>query len=291
LFEVRGEEERCLATEEKPAAVVDRWAQLIPASLKNSAPDPTGNVGELRLVFKKKIFVRDEDEQDTRDYDKVAKHLLYIQALHSVIEGEYPCTADDAVKLAGLQMQVIYGNHVPDTHMPGFFGQNLSSFVPKPLMPLKPAKDWEPLILKAHMQRKGLPPEEAETEYLNIVKSWPLYGTKYFKNCKTTSKNKMLPQKVMIGVNLDGIVLANYKDKEQQIGVFFFTDLLSWSTTHSGAAGTFSFEVTGPNGEIVKYSFETKHADAINDLVQSYVDVLINMIKLDIGHETASPRE
>ena len=75
--------------------------------------------------------------------------------------------------------------------------------------------------------------------------------------------------------------------------VFSFTlsQLLSWSTTHSGAAGTFSFEVTGPNGEIVKYSFETKHADAINDLVQSYVDVLINMIKLDIGHETASPRE
>jgi len=292
LFEVRGEDERCLSPEEKPAAVVDRWAQLIPSSLKSSAEPLSSNLGEFRLVFKKKIFVRDEDEQDTRDYDKVAKHLLYIQALHSVIEGEYQCSPDDAVKLAGLQMQVIYGNYSADTHMPGFFGQNLTSFVPKPLMPLKPSKEWEILILKAHMIRKGMQAEEAETEYLNIVKSWPLYGTKYFKNCKLITKNKQLPQKVNIGVNLDGIVLANYKDKEQQLGVYYFTDLLSWSTTHNSAqSSTFTFEVGGPNCEPVKYSFETKHADAINDLVQSYVDVLINMIKLDIGHETASPRE
>jgi hypothetical protein len=291
LFEVRGDEERCLAADEKPAAVVERWAQLMPSTLKNSADPTNNNLGEFRLVFKKKIFVRDEDESDSRDYDKVAKHLLYIQALHSVIEGEYTCTPEDAVKLAGLQMQVIYGNYNASTHMPGFFGQNLSSFVPKPLMPLKPTKEWELLIVASHKIRTGMSSEEAEMEYLNIVKSWPLYGTKYFKNCKLTTKNKLLPQKVNIGVNLDGIVLANHKDKEQQLGVYYFTDLLSWSTTHNGAQSTFTFEVAGQNNEPVKYTFETKHAEAINDLVQSYVDVLINMIKLDIGHETASPRE
>lgn len=289
LFEIKGEEERCLGPDEKPVMVSDKLSTS--TSLKNSF-EPSSTVPEQRLVFKKKIFVRDEDELDSREYDYVAKHLLYIQAHHNVIEGEYPCTVEDAWKLGGLQMQVIYGNHNSETHVTGFFGPNLNKFVPKPLLPLKTSKEWETLILKSHSQRKGLPSEDAETEYLNIVKSWSYYGTKYFKNCRTISKNKQLPQKVMIGVNLDGIVLANYKDKEQQFGIYYFTDLLLWTTTHNGAApGTFTFEVAGPNNEPVKYSFETKHADAINDLVQSYVDVLINMIKLDIGHETASPRE
>jgi len=289
LFEVKGEEERCLGPEEKPVFIAERWSPMVP--MKSSMDPTSNNIGDQRrFVFKKKIFVRDEDEQDSRDYDKVARHLLYIQAHSSVIEGEYPCSQEDAWKLAGLQMQVIYGNYNADTHVPGFFGQNLNNFIPKPLLPLKPAKEWEALIFKSHLQRKGLPSDEAETEYLNIVKSWPYYGTKYFKQCRIL-KNKQLPQKVMIGINLDGIVLASNKDKEQQIGLYYFTDLLSWSTSHAGAQSTFTFEVAGQTNEPVKFVFETKDADAINDLVQNYVDVLINMIKNDIGHETASPRE
>jgi len=288
LFEVKGEEERCLGPEEKPVFIAERWSPMVP--MKSSMDPTSNNMGDQRFVFKKKIFVRDEDEQDSRDYDKVARHLLYIQAHSSVIEGEYPCSQEDAWKLAGLQMQVIYGNYNAETHVPGFFGQNLNNFIPKPLLSLKPAKEWEALIFKSHLQRKGLPSDEAETEYLNIVKSWPYYGTKYFKQCRIL-KNKQLPQKVMIGINLDGIVLASNKDKEQQIGLYYFTDLLSWSTSHAGAQSTFTFEVAGQTNEPVKFVFETKDADAINDLVQNYVDVLINMIKNDIGHETASPRE
>jgi len=287
LFEVKGDEERCLTPEEKPVAIAERWSHNNP-SLKSS--DTNVSPGEPRFVFKKKIFVRDEDEQDIKDYDKVAKHMLYIQALQCVIEGEYPCSVDDAVRLAALQAQVIYGDHNPASHVPGFFGQNVSSFIPKPLLPQKQVKEWESLIFKAHANKKGLPDEEAEGEYLSIVKAWSYYGTKYFKNCRVISKNKNLPPKVMIGINVEGIVLANSKEKLQQYANFSFTDLLSWTATPNGAQGTFSFE-HGTANDATKYTFETRHADAINDLVQSYVDVLIQMIKLDIGNETVSPRE
>jgi len=291
IFEVKGEEERCLGPDEKPVAIGERWCQNNP-SLKNSMDSPTNvpTPGEPRLVFKKKLFVRDEDEPESKDYDKVAKHMLYMQALHSVIAGEYPCSVEDAVRLAALQMQVIYGDHNPSNHVSGFFGQNVSSFIPKPLLVQKPGKEWESLIFKGHVNKKGLPAEDAENEYLCIVKAWQHYGTKYFKNCRTISKNKSLPPKVMIGINVDGIVLANPKEKQQQYGTYAYTDLLSWTSTQSGAQGTFSFEF-GTANDSTKFSFETKHADAINDLVQSYVDVLIQMIKLDIGNETASPRE
>jgi len=288
IFEVKGDEERCLAPEEKPGYLSDRWSPQIP--LKASVEVGAGSSTENRLVFKKKIFVRDEDEQDVKDFDKVAKHMLYLQAHHSVIDGEYPCSVEDALKLAALQTQVIYGDHNPSNHVPGFFGANVSNFIPKQILPAKSTKEWEALIFKGHMAKKGLPTDEAETEYLNTVKAWPHYGTKYFQNCRLGGKHK-LPAKVMIGVNLDGIVLTNNKDKNDILGNYLYTDLLSWTTSSQNALSQFSFEVSIGGSDPIKYVFDTKHAEAINDLVQSYVDVLIYMIKLDIGHETVSPRE
>jgi len=291
IFETRGTEERCLAPDEKPVMTSEKWSPTTSLLKTSVSVDNPNNGAEFRLVFKKKVFTRGEDDSDVKPYDEVHKHMLYIQALHDVIEGEYPCGVDDAVRLAALQTQVIYGDHNPANHVPGFFGPNLSSFIPKALMPQKQQKEWEMLIFKAHIGKKGLPPSDAETDYLNIVKAWPHYGTKYFRNCRVLSKSK-LPQKVMIGVNLDGIVLSNNKDKEQSFGSYNYSDLLSWSTSHNTGQSTFSFEVAQSNtNDGTKFSFETRHADAINDLVQSYVDVLIQMIRLDIGHESSSPRE
>lgn len=288
IFETRGTEERCLSPEERPVMISEKWSPT--AILKSSVDSPNGSA-EFRLVFKKKVFTRGEDDSDVKPYDEMHKHMLYIQALHDVIEGEYTCSVEDAVKLAALQTQVIYGDHNPANHVPGFFGPNLSSFIPKPLMALKPQKEWETLIFKAHMSKKGLPPTDAESDYLNIVKAWPHYGTKYFRNCRVLS-NRKLPAKVMIGVNLDGIVLTNNKDKEQSFGEYNYSDLLSWTTTHNTGQSTFSFEVAqSNNNDATKFTFETRHADALNDLVQSYVDVLIQMIRLDIGHESSSPRD
>lgn len=290
IYETRGTEERCLAPEEKPVLISEKWSPTPLLKTSMSADNP--NFGaEFRLVFKKKVFTRAEDDSDNKPYDEMHKHMLYIQALHDVIEGEYPCGVEDAVRLAALQTQVVYGDHKPDNHIPGFFGSNLSSFIPKPLLPQRPQKEWETMIFKVHIGKKGLPPSEAEIDYLNIVKAWPHYGTKYFRNCRILSKTK-LPQKVMIGVNLDGIIIANNKDKEQSFGSYRYSDLLSWSTSHNTGQSTFSFEVAQTNtNDGTKFSFETRHADAINDLVQTYVDVLIQMIRLDIGNESSSPRE
>jgi len=276
IFENRGDEERCLGVEEKPVFISEKWT----TSLKTS----NDNLIEPKFVFKKKVFLRDEDEFDT--VDPVAKHLSYIQTVHSVIEGEYPCSIEDSIALAGLQTQVIYGAHNPANHVSGFFGQNLKNFVPKLLLPLKPAKEWETLIFKNHVKRLGMSSEDAKSEYLATVKQWPFYGTTYFKGCRTISKSKNIPPKLALGINLDGIVLVSNKDKQQTISQHPFTDLLSWNVLQD----SFTFEF-GTTNDFTKYSFATTHAHAINDLMQSYVDALLQMIKVEIGNATTSPRE
>jgi hypothetical protein len=53
-----------------------------------TAADKKKDGTEPKILFKKKIFLRDDDREMK---DTVAKHYIYIQALYSVIESEYPC--------------------------------------------------------------------------------------------------------------------------------------------------------------------------------------------------------
>lgn len=66
--------------DEKPCELVNEWG-LNDKEKKKDGSEP-------KILFKKKIFLRDDDNEMK---DTVAKHYIYIQALYSVIESEYPC--------------------------------------------------------------------------------------------------------------------------------------------------------------------------------------------------------
>jgi talin len=260
LFEKRDDWERCLDSDERPTELMDEWQKL--EKKKEGPADP-------KLLFKKKIFLRDDDREMK---DSQAKHLLYIQALHSVIESEYPCSIDEALQLAGLQVHVTYGDHNPNTHVVGFLNNNLKDFVPKQLMPMKRPSEWEGLIFKQHAKCKGKTKEGAQTEYLDIVKQWPFYGTTFYPPCKAIG-NRKIPNKVIIGVNAEGILLLKPKDKEL-ISTHPFTEICSWASS----ANTFAFEF-GSQNESQKYTFETKQGAIIAASIQTYIDILVQMLK------------
>lgn len=259
LFEKRDDWERCLDADEKPWELVEEWGKL---EKKKDVPEP-------RFLFKKKIFLRDDDREMK---DAVARDLLYLQALHSVIESEYMCTMDDAITLAGLQLQVNYADHNSNTHVVGFLSHNLKNFIPKAMYPLKRPNEWEPLIFKAHAKHVGKSQDAAKTEYLEIVKQWPYYGTTFYPPCKAIG-NKKIPNKVIIGANAEGILLLKPKDKEV-ISSHPFTEICSWASS----ANTFSFEF-GSQNESTKYTFETKHGAIIASSIQTYIDILVQMLK------------
>jgi len=259
LFEKRDDWERCLDSDEKPTELMDEWAKL---EKKKDSADP-------KLLFKKKIFLRDDDREMK---DSVARHLLYIQALHSVIESEYPCSVDECLQLAGLQVYVTYGEHNAQTHVVGFLNNNLKDFVPKQLLPLKKPSEWEALIFKQHSKIKGKTQEDAQAEYLEIVRQWPYYGTTFYPPCKTVG-NRKIPSKVVIGVNAEGILLLKPKDKEL-ISTHPFTEICSWASS----ANTFAFEF-GSQNDSQKYTFETKQGAIVAACIQTYIDILVQMLK------------
>jgi myosin-7 len=266
IFERKDGWERCLEPEEKPCELMALWGN-------DSNPPPSKGPA---FVFKKKIFLRDDEREMS---DLIAKHHVFIQAQHSVIESEYPCSVEDAVKLAGLQVQIVYGDHKPGTHTVGFLSANLRQFIPKDLFQQKRPNEWETLIFKAHASNSAKSEEDAKTEYLDIVKQWPFYGATFFPPCKTIGVKK-IPNKVIIGVNAEGILLLK-KDKEL-ISTHPFTEICSWASSST----TFAFEF-GSQAESQKYTFETKQGAIVAATIQTYIDILVQMLKSgeDSGEE------
>jgi len=235
VFERKGEWERCLESDERVLELMKVWES--DKLKKDGAPEPT-------FVFKKKkIFLKDDEKELS---DPTAKNLVYIQALKNVIEGTYPSTTEESLKLAGYQVQVVYGDHNPATHALGFLTQNIKNYVPIPLWANKKPNEWEVAILKEHSKIKGKSAEEAKTDYLNIVKGFQHYGTTFFPPCKSQGK---ITGKVIIGVNFEGIRLFKPKTREL-ISEHLFTDICSWASSST----TFAFEF-GNQTESTKYTF------------------------------------
>eukprot|EP00005_Dracoamoeba_jomungandri_P006424 CAMPEP_0174261602 /NCGR_PEP_ID=MMETSP0439-20130205/11557_1 /TAXON_ID=0 /ORGANISM="Stereomyxa ramosa, Strain Chinc5" /LENGTH=329 /DNA_ID=CAMNT_0015346103 /DNA_START=28 /DNA_END=1017 /DNA_ORIENTATION=+ len=264
LFEKEDVWERCLEPDEKPADLMEKWS-----------PDAKNSENSPKFLFKKKTFIRDDDREMD---DPVAKHLLYIQAVANVISSDYPSSVEDSIKLAGLQVHIVYGDHNRQVHVPGFLTQNLKDFVPKALYSQRKADTWEAAIFNEHQRHKGKSQDEAKTQYLTIVRRFPFYGTTFFPPCKSINNGRRVPNKVIIGVNAEGILLLRPRDKDL-FSTHPFTEICSWASSST----TFAFEF-GVQSEATKYTFETKQGAIIASTIQTYIDILVEM--LTNGNET-----
>jgi len=76
----------------------------------------------------------------------------------------------------------------------------------------------------------------------------------------------------LIGVNAEGILVLK-KDKER-ISTHPFTEICSWASS----ATTFAFEF-GTQTESQKYTFETRQGAIIASTIQTYIDILVEILK------------
>jgi hypothetical protein len=262
-----------------PAFRKYNWAIIrLQASFPFVLSEGWDDKNQCKFLYKKRVFLRSEEDKEMED--PVAKDLIYKQAHLSVIVSDYYCsTAEPALKLASLQMQVAYGSHNPCLHIPGFLTTNesLKSFIPKHLFASKKPSEWEALIFKQHsilcQNNARLSVEDAKKEYIDFVRGFEHYGTTFFPPCKTVN-NRILPSKVIIGVNYEGIKTFKTRNKETHITKHLFADIYSWSSS----ASTFAFEY-GTQFDSTKFTFETKHGAIIASTIQTYIDLLVQLLK------------
>ena len=200
---------------------------------------------------------------DIEDTDLAAVELFYIQATHDIVDSRYPCSEQDSITLAALQMQEEYGDYPGDgkcTYLRG----NLGKYITKRLIEQSENGVLEDKIYALYAKLTGYSQLEARLSYLDYVKSWKIYGSTYF--FVEPQDSKELPKECVLAVNGKGITVISPTTKEF-LAEYNYSTVVTWG--HSPNSFVI---VTGTQTRQVKVYFKTDQGKELNNMVKSYIE-------------------
>jgi len=211
------------------------------------------------LEFAKRFFFSDDNiDKD----DPFTLHLLYVEANKAINDGRYPVTRTDAKDFAALQMQIVYGDHAPNKHKPGFF--DLKVFLPPPY---RKDKAIVTDILRDHKKLVGMKEMNAKFRYVQLVRSLKTYGITFF-DCKEKGRNNKKPVRVFIGVTRDRIMKVD-PETMKTIKEWTLEQMRRWSSAHN----TFTLDFGDYEDDYVNVI--TEEGEAMSQLIAGYIDIIL----------------
>eukprot|EP01133_Synstelium_polycarpum_P015918 gene15918-18922_t len=238
------------------------------ASRFQSSFPTLGEAGQFKLVFRSTSVL--PLAMETSIVAPEAIHLFYIQAVHHVVAGNYPCDEDIALKLASIQLQVSVGDSKPEHQ--AHLRESLETYIPAHLISKHKREEWEALVLPQHILLRGSNPANLKKGYLETCQRWLYYGSTFFaaKYIPTTTSFFLqeFEGKVSVGVNGYGFHIID--SKAMKAVSLHYKDIVCWDST----ATSFSIQVlanttTKQNGKT--YMFKTNQGELINDLVHDWM--------------------
>jgi hypothetical protein len=154
---------------------------------------------QFRFMFKRKVFL----DPRVMPEDPVERSLMFYQAYNDLISGRLPCSEREAVQLAGLKLQIDYGDRPRETReVP-----NLPQLVPKTLWAQRSAEEWQRELLQAWSACAGRTREQSKEAFLEQVMQLDLYGYTLFQ--VQHKSDWQLPFKFDIAIGKGGILFLN----------------------------------------------------------------------------------
>jgi myosin-7 len=258
LYEINADddEERLLEDNEVVLDLLATWDRLEAdeRAKRGKSAKPT----EFKLVFKVHLFF-DVAEEDTEGIS-----LMYIQAVHDVVDHRYPSSEQDNVTLAALQLQQEFGDCNESANL---LEGNLVKYLPAQYLNKGREEELEERIMKVYQKLAGYSEQEAKLSYLDLVKSWEIYGSEYFF-VEPAGKKPEFDSEVVIAVNAKAIIVVEPETKEF-LKKMPYSEVVTWG--HS--ASTFVI-VQGNMTQQKKLYFKTDQGKEINDLVTQYVNAI-----------------
>ncbi|GIQ88474.1 hypothetical protein KIPB_010725, partial [Kipferlia bialata] len=235
LLEVKPDFVHILADEDKPLQFKNEW---------------TANKGGVtnRFVLKRMYFM---DPNETFD-DPVEKHLMFIQSRHSVATSRCYVEPELAMRLAALYMQVEYGPHKPDIHVPGFLAPHISQYIPAGLMRTKSVNEWESGVLQHHASLTNFTRDQAVDAYIAELERLPHARIATFPAKYVQCGTNRMGTKVYIGVSSKGVHILDHPNMAVN-GFYCYNSILSWGAS----VNSFSMS-TDESPEGLRHTFETK---------------------------------
>lgn len=191
----------------KPLKRLMRWPQMLELYVGQS-----GTVEDPVLVFKRNQQLSLSRERKIRS--PAALKFLYDEALVNFTNSFWPTSVEDTVYLAGLLMQIRFGDHDPAKHTVGFLSSGLNTFVPQHLMhnQLK-STEWERRIYRSHQKLVGTTDIYLlHRLFLQYCWQWSFYGATFF-DAEILRHTKRLiggrNEYVRVGINYDWITIIH----------------------------------------------------------------------------------
>lgn len=218
------------------------------------------------LLLKKKFFYSDQNIDRS---DPIQLNLVYVQSRDSIVTGKTPCTLQEAIQLAAIQVQVQHGNHEPAKHKTGFL--DLKQFMPAEY--LKDKKAAEKQIFAEHKKLYGMNELNAKYRYTQTCIGLRSYGVTFYavkERDEKSKKEKRIP--VLLGIARDSVIRMDAQTKEI-IKVWPLVNVRRWYA----APDKFTLDL-GDYAESY-YVVETKEGDAISQQVSGYIDIIMKRRK------------
>ncbi|KAL4238111.1 hypothetical protein ACF0H5_002823 [Mactra antiquata] len=247
LYEVTsGTSERCMNHDERMSDTLSKWERISKGA----------STKEMKLVFKKRLFI----EPYLNPIDPVECDLVFHQLTEDVFEHRVPLTPQDAVRLCALKIQ-----SESEEIKPGDVDySSVMRILPRDMRPHVRLED----IVILHKSMSDLMPSQAVLQFIEVLKSWPLFGASVFEISQSYTSS--LPKSLLMAVEQKGVHLLEAKT----FGViqsYQYTDVL-----HTSPALNSIMMIVGDVAKGNKYMFHTTQAAQIAHLIKEYTEELKN---------------
>eukprot|EP01128_Nolandella_sp_AFSM9_P012687 TRINITY_DN951_c0_g2_i2.p1 TRINITY_DN951_c0_g2~~TRINITY_DN951_c0_g2_i2.p1 ORF type:complete len:2415 (-),score=843.80 TRINITY_DN951_c0_g2_i2:361-7515(-) len=232
---------------------------------------PSAWLNDAETLHQQSVKETDELEYDKRYFynddfvdkdDPFSLHLLYVGANKDIVTGKYQITRTDARDFAAIQMQVVYGDHDPAKHKPGWV--DMSEFYPPQY---RKDKKIERDTYNEHKKLIGTRDMNAKFRYVQLVRSNKAYGVTYFE-CKQKRKGKKKPVTILIGVTRAKImkVIPETMLVERS---WEWSQMRRWSSVRK----TFTLDFGDYEDDYINVTCE--EADSLSSLIAGYIELIL----------------
>ncbi|XP_060665378.1 LOW QUALITY PROTEIN: myosin-VIIa [Drosophila nasuta] len=261
IYEVLGNTERSLSSEEKVCDVMAKWERYRTVSKKdfNQVQYAMQHQNHI-FLFKKHLFCDSFINLD----DAVEKELLYHQILHNLRSERYPISEMEAIMLTALQGQLELGDYSEKVND---YEAVASHCLPPRFVPNIP----QGAVAMHHQSLKGMLNLEAKKSFLNLIQSWPLHRATIFDVMQTFTSN--WPRMLWLAVDQSGIHLLEHRSRNILCS-HEYESLISFSPNMNSL-----MIFTGTEKKQSKVILSTSQAFQIATLIKEYSEIVKGKIE------------
>lgn len=199
-----------------PLSNESKLSKVAPLGWKDPKQVPNKILGETLTLYQRIKYIPDDIDNSFKD--PCNKHQFYLQLRKDVLQGQYLLTPSEYLSLAGMALQVEFGDFSHDIHDDIYF--DLEHYLPLHMIK-DDVQSLRSSLVKLHKAHLGQSQSKTEMKFCKELARHDNYGFHFFQ----VFQDKKLQKVKLLGIHLQGIFLFDLSSKNEvahQVQASFF---------------------------------------------------------------------